>query len=140
VATGIAMNYALFSVWEHFQAYWPPLTPNASIAPWIGGLTLILLIETITGWVVARTHRAQPVPMVTAFAIFLLLWDIVLASADSYLRMLLVDSLDQPRFRPYLLRYLAPLLAALFLAFVGLYSGGILGAGRKGKVSGAAPQ
>jgi hypothetical protein len=140
VATGCAMNYALMFVFEHFSQYLTPLTPNASFRTWISGLSLILLIQTVTGWVVARTHRAQPVPMVTAFAIFLMLWAIVLASADSYLRMLLVDSLDQPRFRPYLLRYLAPISAALFSHLVGLYSGGILGGGRKMGVSGPAPQ
>jgi hypothetical protein len=69
--------------------------------------------------------------MVTAFAIFLMLWAIVLGTADSYMKMLLVDSLDQPRFRPYLLRYLGPISTALFSELVGLHSGGILGAGRK---------
>jgi hypothetical protein len=139
VAIGCATNYALMFVFEHFPEYLAPLTPNASIGTWISGLTLILVTQAVTGWVVARTHRAQAVPMVTAFAIFLVLWAIVLGSADSYLRMLLVDSFDQPRFRPYLLRYLAPISAALFSELVGLYSGGILGAGRK-VASGPAPQ
>jgi hypothetical protein len=140
VATGFAMNYALMFVCEHFPEYWTPLTPNASIRTWISRLSLILLIQTVTGWVIACTNRRQPVPMVTAFAIFLMLWAMVLGSADSSLRMLLVDSLDKPVFRPYLLRYLASISAALFSELVGLYFGGILGASRRMEVSGPALQ
>lgn len=137
MATGCATNYALMFVFEHFPEYLTPLGPNASIGTWIGGLTLILLIQAVTGWVIARTHREQPVAMVTAFAMVLMLWAIVWGSADSNLRMLLVDSLDQPVFRPFLLRHLLSIVAALFAEFVGLYSGGILGAGRR--VSAPAP-
>src|SRR5262249_40372333 len=91
-------------------------------------LSLILLIQSLTGWVVARTHRAQAVPLITAFAILLIMLAIMLATKDAYLRMLLVDAIDQPRFRPHLARSLATVSAALSVEIVGVYIGGTIGA------------
>ena len=138
VLTGCAMNYALTVALQHLPAVYIP--PKAWIATWAIGLALMLLMQAVTGWVVARTHRARPVPMVTAFAIFLMLWAIVLGIADSHLKMLLVDSLDQPRFRPYLFRYLASISTAILAHLLGLYTGGILGAGGKVSLSDRAQQ
>ncbi len=80
----------------------------------------VLLVSILTGWVVGRCHRRHRVAMVLICAIasnlrlsyFLLplLW------------MQLVDSIDQPRFRPYLAANLA-----LFIAItVGFILGGVL--------------
>jgi hypothetical protein len=46
----------------------------------------------------------------------------------SYAGMLLVDSFDQPRFRPYLARYLMVFFAPLLAVVIGLLVGGISGA------------
>ena len=128
VATGCASNYALRFLCERLLPQLAPLGPTASARRWITGLSLILLIQSLTGWVVARTHRAQAVPMITAFAIWLMLLTIMLATRDAYLRMLIVDAIDQPRFRPYLAQYLATVSMALFAAIVGVYIGGTIGA------------
>jgi hypothetical protein len=64
--------------------------------------------------------------MLTAFAVWLILLSIILATKDAYLRMLIVNAIDQPRFRPYLARYLATVSLALFTALVGVYVGGMI--------------
>jgi hypothetical protein len=53
---------------------------------------------------------------------------IMLATKDAYLRMLIVDAIDQARFRPYLAQYLATASVALFVEIVGVYIGGTIGA------------
>jgi hypothetical protein len=128
VVTGSATSYASMFLFEKLLPNLAPLGPTASARTWIMGLSLILLIQSLTGWVVFRTHRAQAVPMVTAFAIWLIMLSIILAPMDAYLRMLLVDAIDQPRFRPYLAQYLATVSAALFVEIVGVYGGGTIGA------------
>ena len=71
IATGCATNYALMFLCERLLPQLGlPLGPTASARTWIIGLSLILLIQSLTGWLVARTHRAQAVPMITAFAIW----------------------------------------------------------------------
>ena len=66
--------------------------------------------------------------MITAFAIWLIMLGIMLATKDAYLRMLVMDAIDQPSFRPYLVRYLATVSMALFVEIVGVYIGGTIGA------------
>jgi hypothetical protein len=57
--------------------------------------------------------------------VFLVCFDIWLVCGNfSWLKMIMVDSIDQPRFRPYLATY----LLTIFTATVGLLLGGILGA------------
>ena len=134
VATGCATSYVLMFLFERFLPHLAPLGPTASARTWIIGLSLILLIQSLTGWVVARTHRAQAVPMITAFAIWLIMLGIMLATKDAYLKMLLVDAIDQPRFRPYLARYLATVSVALSVEIVGVYIGGTIGARSRSRV------
>ena len=102
LAIGCATNYALMVLVERLLPHLSPLGPNASAKAWIIGLSLILLIQSLTGWVVARTHRAQAVPMITAFAIWLIMLAAIMWTMDTYLRMLLVDAIDQPSFDPTL--------------------------------------
>jgi hypothetical protein len=122
IATGCAANSLFLLLWRRFWNPFPYPWSMVSIAPWISGLSIILLTPLATGWIVARTHRAQPVPMVSVFAIWLLLWYVY--GNFSMLGTLLVDSINQPQFRLYLAMYLAP----EFLTIVGLLVGGMLGA------------
>jgi hypothetical protein len=124
VATGCATNYVFLLLWWRFLDPFGLPNPGSmvSIVHWIPGLSIILLSQSATGWVVARTHRAQPVPMVLVFVIWLLLWDVY--DTSSMVRMLLVDSIDRPR----ILRYLALYLAPMFVTNAGLLVGGIFGA------------
>jgi hypothetical protein len=74
---------------------------------------IILFTQTVTGCVVARTHRTHAIPMVFVFGIWLVLW--YPGNIDfPYVRMLLVDSIDQPRFRPYPVEYLAWIFVPIF--------------------------
>jgi hypothetical protein len=95
----------------------------------IASLLIILFTQAATGWIVARTHRAQAIPMVLVFVTSLVLW--YLASTFSDTRRLLVDSIDQARFRPYLAWYLTPISTEV----VGLLLGGIVGAHPKRQLS-----
>jgi hypothetical protein len=69
--------------------------------------------------------------MVSVFAIWLVLWSVVTSIEFSYAWMLLVNSFDQPRFRPYLARYLAGFFLPTLAVVVGLLLGGIVGARAK---------
>ena len=90
----------------------------------------ILLTQTSTGWIVARTHRAAAIPMVVVFVTWLTLW--FFADSFSEAKRLLVNSIDQPRFRMYLAWYLTPIA----LEIVGILCGGIFGSRRqKGRQS-----
>jgi hypothetical protein len=137
VATGCATNYVFLLLWLRFLDPLPNPGSMASIVHWIPGLSIILLTQSATGWVVARTHRAQPVPMVLVFVIWLLLWDVydnVSTVRMLMVRPLLVDSINQPG----ILRYLALYLAPMFVTVAGILVGGILGASPKGQLSAAA--
>jgi hypothetical protein len=128
VATGCATNYFLWFLYLRFLQPLMPLGPTSSARSWITNLSFILLTQSVTGWVVARTHRAHPIPMVSVFAIWLVLWSLVSGIDLSYVRMLLVDSFDQPRFRPYLARYLTGVFVPILAVVTGLLLGGIVGA------------
>ena len=63
LATGCAMEWALVYAWNHWV---PDITPF-TIAQWTLQMTTALLTQILVGWVIARTHRAQQVPMVLLF-------------------------------------------------------------------------
>jgi len=119
VATGFAMEYLVGVLWANLS-HLLPSRPMLSMSQWIMHLSLALLTQTATGWVVARTHRARQVPMVLVFLIFFSIWN-VWGSWD-WVRMVLVDSIDQPRFRPYFAQY----LITLFMMIVGILLGCML--------------
>lgn len=127
MATGFAANYVIWSLLSKLLQPLPPWKPYSSLW-WAASFTYILLTETLTGWIVARTHREAPVPMVCAFALFMTLWLFATGFDFTYARMLVIDSLDQPRFRPYLAGFLFRFLAPLLVIVVSLVLGGVLGA------------
>ena len=91
----------------------------------IACLLIILLTQTATGWIVARTHRAAAIPMVVVFVTWLTLWFFIDTFSEA--KRFLLNSIDQPRFRPYLVWYLTPIAVEI----VGLLYGGILGSRRQ---------
>jgi hypothetical protein len=121
IAAGFAVNFLFILLWNTFHL---DMLLNHAIG-WLADL----LSQAVTGWAVARTRRAQPIPTVLAFVVCLLLWNLYLDF--STVNMLLVDSIDQPRFRPYLASHLARYLVAI----IGILAGGILGARPKGRPS-----
>lgn len=131
VATGCATNYIFWFLYLRFLRPVLPITVGP-IRSWITNLSFILLTQPVTGWVVARTHRARPVPMVSVFAIWSVLWGVVTTIEFSYVWMLLVDSFDQPRFRPYLARYLAEFFVPTLAVVLGLLLGASLARAPKG--------
>jgi hypothetical protein len=96
-----------------------------SLESWATQLSLILLAQVATGWVVARAHRAHQVQMVFAFLISLILW---IAYDDlPFILRTLMNSIDQPRFRPYL----AQQLVSVFTVILGVLLGGVLARPKK---------
>ena len=71
----------------------------------IATLLIILLTQVTTGWVVARTHRRYPIPMVFVFVIWLVLWYL---GGSSEIKTLMMDSFGKPGFLRYLVWYLTP--------------------------------
>jgi hypothetical protein len=118
VATGFAIESLFIFLWNRA----PELPMLFSIAWWMIQFSVTLLTQVATGWVVARTHRAHQIPMVLVFLVCFDIW--LVCGNFSWLKMIMVDSIDQPRFRPYLATY----FLTIFTATVGLLLGGILGA------------
>ena len=122
VATGFAMEYCFIFLWEHqsslFKSHGLPLI---SIAMWIGNLSLVLLTQTATGWVVARTHRAHRIPMVFVFLTCFFLWFFG-PRLFWAIRMLVDWDRIDPAVHPYVLYT----LMISFLTVVSVLFGGIL--------------
>jgi hypothetical protein len=124
VATGCAVNGVWLFLWtKYLHLGLSSSLPYTKPVLWesIACLLIILLTQTATGWIVARTHRAVTIPMVVVFVTWLTLWFLVDTFSEA--KRLLVNSIDQPRFRPYLAWYLTP----IGVEIVGLLCGGILG-------------
>jgi hypothetical protein len=121
VVTGVAMEYlvgyfytSIFWLAHKFNFMYP--TP-VSLGNWVIQLSLILLGQGATGWVVARTHRAHQVQMVFAFLTGLILW---MGYDDlSFTARTFMNSIDQPRFRPYLALHLASFFTVIFGVLLG---------------------
>ena len=66
VATGCAANGVWFFLWMkflHLGLSFPPYA-KAALMESIAYLLILLLTQTATGWIVARTHRSAAIPMV----------------------------------------------------------------------------
>jgi hypothetical protein len=119
IATGCAVNGVGLFLWEKFLPIGLSTYPSFSMES-IASLLLILLSQAATGWVIARTHRAHPVPMALVFAIWLSLWSLV--SEFSRIHMLSVKSTTEP------LSVLAWRLEPVFIVAFGILAGAIAGA------------
>lgn len=127
VATGFAMEYSLIFLWEHqdslFHTHGMPLT---SIAMWIGNLSVVVLTQTATGWVVARTYRARGIAMVFAFLACFSLWYFSRQLFWATTMLMSWDRID-PRVHPYVVYA----FVYIFLAAVSVLFGAILGHPKK---------
>jgi hypothetical protein len=101
----------------------PPPYTKPELMESVACLWILLLPQIATGWIAARTHRAAAIPMVVVFVTWLTLWLCGSLSTSSEAERLLLNSIDQSRFRPYLAWYLTPIAVEI----VGLLCGGILG-------------
>ena len=115
VTTGMASEFFLSKLWGLF-----PHLPLFSSEWWIIGSSFFLLLQVTAGWIVARTHRTHPVPMVVTFLISI--WLLIVLRSN--FRNLLVDAITHPAVR----RYLALYLDCFVLTSVGIVGGGIWGA------------
>ena len=118
VATGFAIEFLFVFLWELLG----PELAMFSIMQWMTQVSVTLLTQAATGWIVARTHRAHQVPMVLVFLICILFFYVSYTFSSA--RMLLVGSINNAEFRPYLAMY----LVTIFLAIVGILLGGAFGA------------
>jgi hypothetical protein len=127
VATGFAMEYFFLFLWEHqgvlFKSHGLPLI---SIVMWIGNLSVVLLTQTTTGWVVARTHRAHHIPMVFVFLTCFFFWYFGPQLFWSVRMLVDWDRID-PAVHPYVLYT----LMISFLTVVSVLFGGILAQPKK---------
>lgn len=119
LATGCAVNGVWLFLWLKCLPFGLPVRPEISLQS-IASLSIILLVQTATGWIVARTHRPYGIPMVFVFVIWLVGWHL---GSSSEVKTLLLDSVGKPEFFGYLVWFLAP--EALVVA--GLLVGSIAG-------------
>ncbi len=119
IVTGCAVNGVGLFLWEKFLPIALPTYPSISLES-IASLLLILLSQAVTGWVIARTHRAHALPMALVFAIWLTFWSLV--SEFSRIHMLSVNSTPEP------LSVLAWRLVPVFIVAFGILAGAMAGA------------
>jgi hypothetical protein len=124
VATGFAIELLCFFFWGYLGSLLPGRLV-LSLQSWTINWLLTLLNSVATGWVVARTHRAQPVPMVLLFLIFDLLGYVYVSFF--LWGMSLTDLIAQPWFRAYL----ALFIVNIFARIVGVPLGGISARAKK---------
>lgn len=106
VATGFAMEYFFLFLWEHQSVLFKTNgLPLISIVGWMGNLSIVLLTQTATGWVVAKTHRAHQIPMVFVFLTCFFLWHFG-AQLSWAIRMLVDWDRMDPTVHPYVLYFL----------------------------------
>ena len=68
VATGFAMEYFVLLLWEHLTGpFNGDELPSVTMGTWVWSNLFVVITQTATGWVVARTHRAHRIAMVSAF-------------------------------------------------------------------------
>ena len=122
VATGFVMEYSLLFLWKHLTS---PFNgdglPMMTIATWAWNLSLVVLTQTATGWVVARTHRVHRIAMVFAFLACFFLWYFG-PQLFWAIRMLVDWDRIDPAVHPYVLYT----LVYIFLAVFSVLFGGIL--------------
>lgn len=122
VAMGFAMEYFFLFLWEHqTELFRTRGLPLISIVMWIGNLSVVLLTQTTTGWVVARTHRTHHIPMVFVFLTCFFLWFFG-PQLFWAIRMLVDWDRIDPAIHPSVLYT----LVYIFLAVVSVLFGGIL--------------
>jgi hypothetical protein len=101
---------------------WGPRFGMLSVGWWFYTLGTVFVLYAVSGWLVGRLHRAQRAAMVLWFAVmsccFSIVWSFPLLSLH------LVNSIDSPRFRPYL----AFDLTSLAVVFIAVLVGGLSGA------------
>lgn len=122
VATGFAMEYSLLFLWKHLTS---PFNgdglPVMTIATWAWNLSLVVLTQTATGWVVASTHRARRIAMVFTFLTCFSFWYF---APQLLWAMTLVGDWNRadPRAHPYVVYT----FVYIFLTVVSALFGGIL--------------
>ena len=122
VMTGVGVETVLWGLHNAFLEPWLPKGPMTSFRPWTANLLILAFTQVVTGWLIARTHRAWPAPSLVTFLASSLTWWAY--QNFSLIGRLALDSIDQPRFRIYLLYHLSNILVATF----GVLLGGLLSA------------
>jgi hypothetical protein len=92
--------------------FWILLLPESMI--------VVMIVCMFGGWIVGRLHRDHRATFVVLFAALQFIWTMVAPT----LRRHLVDSIDQPRFRPYLALDITILLLCPICVLLGGYLAG----------------
>ncbi len=132
VLRAMLIGWGAVSAWSLLSGYpwqllrsWPP---GPSLVPAKVFLTLLFLLTTnaAVAWVLARIEHSRRAITLLAFLILQSACYVYFTYDEG--RRLMVNSIDQPRFRPYLAFYVGELLAIV----VGIVVGGILNPAAKG--------
>jgi hypothetical protein len=94
---------------------------------WLISIPQVLIVHTLSGWTVARFDRDYRMALVPVFAALQSI--LTVALGFPMIRLHLVNSIDQPRFRPYL----AVDVVLVFLCPLAVLLGGYLGRGDNGR-------
>jgi hypothetical protein len=129
VATGCAVEWVLVFIWNH----WVPDLPVFSMLQWTVQIAAALLTQVLVGWVIARTHRAQPLPMVLLFLFCFLTW--YLYGVSSWITVLVRYSVPEPRF----LAFIAMFSVTALMAALGMLLGVVLALVHKAQSAKADP-
>jgi hypothetical protein len=119
IAAGCAVNAVWLFLWSKFLRFGLPVSPPHTkqfLIQSAACLLIILLTQTVTGWIVARTHRAHAIPMVVVFVTWLVVGYVCATLAG-----------NKPGFLPHPVWYPTP----IFTEVAGLLIGGIAGARRQ---------
>lgn len=92
-----------------------------SLGFWLYTLGSIFVMYAVSGWIVGRLHRAYQGSMVLWFAFLSCCFSV--AWSFPILRMHIVNSIDSPRFRPYLAYDLITLCVTVLATLIGGLAG-----------------
>jgi hypothetical protein len=131
--TGLGAETVLFGLYNAYVSPSLPVRPMLSPTSWGINLGIICVTQIATGWLVGRTHRRHRFSALLVLTTFTAAWWTY--ENLSTLQMLTANSIDQPRFRPYLAFHLSNIGVGIASMIIGgMLSGSGAGESEGGRV------